>query len=110
MKREKIFELALLHGIADKDLSKDDCLVSDYGGCTDNVISFTNAIMEYVLTQENKTESQQQTFLYKKTIQDYQESGEVITYMGTPIQELSPLGLLAAIIDMNKRMKPLALI
>jgi len=45
------------------------------------------------------------TDIYKEKIEDYKKSGEVITYMGTPIQDLTQEGLLAAVIELNAMLK-----
>lgn len=45
------------------------------------------------------------TDIYKEKIEDYKKSGEVITYMGTPIQDLTQEGLLAALIEFSDMLK-----
>jgi len=45
------------------------------------------------------------TDIYKEKIEDYKKLGEVITYMGTPIQDLTQEGLLAAVIELNTMLK-----
>lgn len=43
--------------------------------------------------------------IYKEKIEDYKKSGEVINYMGTPIQDLTQEGLLSAVIELNTMLK-----
>jgi hypothetical protein len=56
MKIEDIFNMAIESKVADESLSSEDCLMTDYGNSTEDIIKFARLIESFVLNERESND------------------------------------------------------